>query len=332
MYVNDLPRYEILSEEAMAVLDKGWRRIVSELGVEFMLPEAVEYFREAGQKVEGEKVFLDPEFLLEQVAKAPREFELQARNPEHSLHIGGNHMAFSAVYGPPFVRDGDVRRDATMADFENFVRLSQVFPSSTRRAARSSSPTTGRSTRATSTWSTRSRPSPTSRTWARSSRPRTRATRSRWGRSCSAGPRHCGAPRVHLVDQLQLAAALGRPHAQRDARVQPHPPGGGGHAVPAHGRDVAGVDPGHARPADGRGAVGHRPHAARCAGLPRGVRLLSLEHRHEIRLPELRHARVGDRPALHRTDRSQLRPALAQRRRSQREPDRPTRRRPTRRS
>ena len=128
MYVNDLPRYEILSEEAMAVLDKGWRRIVSELGVEFMLPEAVEYFREAGQKVEGEKVFLDPEFLLEQVAKAPREFELQARNPEHSLHIGGNHMAFSAVYGPPFVREGDVRRDATMADFENFVRLSQVFP------------------------------------------------------------------------------------------------------------------------------------------------------------------------------------------------------------
>ena len=38
MYVNELPRYEILSEEAMAVLDRGWRRIVSELGIEFMLP------------------------------------------------------------------------------------------------------------------------------------------------------------------------------------------------------------------------------------------------------------------------------------------------------
>ena len=62
------------------------------------------------------------------MAKAPRDFELQARNPEHTLHIGGNHMAFAGVYGPPFVREGDVRRDATMADFENFVRLSQVFP------------------------------------------------------------------------------------------------------------------------------------------------------------------------------------------------------------
>src|SRR4051794_31996570 len=127
MFVNDMPRYEILSEEAMDVLDRGWRRIVSELGVEFMLPEAVEYFRAAGQKVEGDKVFLDPEFVLEQVAKAPREFDLVARNPDHTVHIGGNHMVFSGVYGPPFVREGDTRRDAKMADFENFVRLSQSF-------------------------------------------------------------------------------------------------------------------------------------------------------------------------------------------------------------
>ncbi|MET0818088.1 MAG: trimethylamine methyltransferase family protein [Solirubrobacteraceae bacterium] len=128
MYVNALPRYEILSDEAISVLDGGWRRIVSELGVEFMLEESVELFRAAGQKVEGEKVFLDPDFVLEQVAKAPREFDLVARNPEQSVHIGGQHMVFGGVYGPPFVREGDVRRDAKMADFENFVKLSQSFP------------------------------------------------------------------------------------------------------------------------------------------------------------------------------------------------------------
>ena len=37
MFVNQSPRYEILSEESMAVLDRGWRRIVSELGVEFTI-------------------------------------------------------------------------------------------------------------------------------------------------------------------------------------------------------------------------------------------------------------------------------------------------------
>jgi trimethylamine---corrinoid protein Co-methyltransferase len=128
MFVNSLPRYEILSEDAMAVLDRGWRRIVSEIGIEFLLDEALEEFRKAGQKVDGNKVVLDPEFLLEQVAKAPREFDLQARNPERTVHIGGDHMVFASVYGCPFIREGDVRREATMNDFENLVKLSHAFP------------------------------------------------------------------------------------------------------------------------------------------------------------------------------------------------------------
>jgi trimethylamine--corrinoid protein Co-methyltransferase len=125
--INTMPRYEILTGEALEELDRGWRRLVSELGVEFILPEAVDYFRMAGQEVDGQIVKLDPDFVLEQVAKAPREFELQARNPEHTVRIGGDGMVFASVYGCPFVREGDRRRDATMADFENLVRLSQAF-------------------------------------------------------------------------------------------------------------------------------------------------------------------------------------------------------------
>lgn len=127
MFRNQMPRYEVLSEDAMATLDAGWRRLVSEIGVEFMDARARDLFAAAGQKVEGDTVFLDPDFVLEQVAKAPREFDLQARNPEHSVHIGGDAMAFGAVYGPPFVRQGDVRRDGTMDDFRNFARLAQSF-------------------------------------------------------------------------------------------------------------------------------------------------------------------------------------------------------------
>jgi trimethylamine--corrinoid protein Co-methyltransferase len=127
MFVNRMPRYEVLSEDAMATLDKGWRRLMSEIGVEFMVDRALELFRQAGQKVDDRKVFLDPDFVLEQVAKAPREFDLQARNPANSVHIGGDSMAFGAVYGPPFVRQGEVRRDGTMDDFRNFARLAQSF-------------------------------------------------------------------------------------------------------------------------------------------------------------------------------------------------------------
>ena len=71
MFVNKMARYELLSPDAVEVLDRGWRRIVSEIGVQFVKPEAVELFRQAGQKVEDQTVWLDPEFVLEQVAKAP---------------------------------------------------------------------------------------------------------------------------------------------------------------------------------------------------------------------------------------------------------------------
>src|ERR1035441_3109839 len=128
MFRNTMPRYETLSPDPIGVLDRGWRRIVSEIGVQFAKPEAVELFRQAGQKTDGEVVFLDPEFVLEQVAKAPREFDVQARNPANTVHIGGDQMVFSGVYGSPFVREGDVRRDASMEDFRRLTRLAQLFP------------------------------------------------------------------------------------------------------------------------------------------------------------------------------------------------------------
>src|SRR3954451_18278273 len=127
MFRNRMPRYEVLSQDAMATLDRGWRRLISEIGVEFLDDRALDLFRKAGQKVEDRTVFLDPDFVLEQVAKAPHEFDLQARNPDNSVHIGGDAMAFGAVYGPPFVREGEVRRDGTLADFKNFARLAQSF-------------------------------------------------------------------------------------------------------------------------------------------------------------------------------------------------------------
>jgi trimethylamine--corrinoid protein Co-methyltransferase len=126
--VNDLPRYEILDEAALAELERGWRRIVSDLGIEFLHDESLDYLRGAGQEVDGQLVKFDPDWILEQVAKAPPEFDLQARNPERNAHIGGNNMVFSAVYGCPFVREGLERRDATYRDFENLVKLAQSFP------------------------------------------------------------------------------------------------------------------------------------------------------------------------------------------------------------
>ena len=96
--------------------------------MEFGDAQALELFRQAGRRSRTRTVVrFDPDFVLEQVAKAPRSFDVQARNPANTVHIGDDAMAFGAVYGPPFVREGEVRRDASMDDFRNFTRLSQSF-------------------------------------------------------------------------------------------------------------------------------------------------------------------------------------------------------------
>jgi len=128
MFVNKMARYELLSPDAIEVLDRGWRRIVSEIGVQFVKPEAVELFAKSGQKIDGQTVWLDPDFVMEQVAMAPHEFDVQARNPKNNVHVGGDHMIFSGVYGPPFVRSGAERHDATMEDFRKLSMLAQSFP------------------------------------------------------------------------------------------------------------------------------------------------------------------------------------------------------------
>src|SRR5438270_3712678 len=121
-----MPRYEPLSEEALATIDAGVERLASEVGVQFDHPQALELFREAGQTVEDTTVRFDPGFLRAQAALAPSEFRMQARNPERSLTIGGDHMIFGPANGPPFVRVDGERRDGTMADLEALLKLTHL--------------------------------------------------------------------------------------------------------------------------------------------------------------------------------------------------------------
>jgi trimethylamine--corrinoid protein Co-methyltransferase len=126
MFENRLPRFEPLSEEALAAIDAGVERLAAEVGVQFDHPRALELFRAAGQTVEESCVRFDPGFLRAQAAHAPGEFRLRARNPERNLVVGGDHMIFAPAQGPPFVRIEDERRDGTMADLESLLALTQL--------------------------------------------------------------------------------------------------------------------------------------------------------------------------------------------------------------
>jgi trimethylamine--corrinoid protein Co-methyltransferase len=125
----NLPVYELLNPEGVQRVHEMSMRILRELGIDFYDDEAREILRAHGADVRGDTVFFDEELLLKYVGMAPSQFTQLARNPQNNVTIGGNNMVFAPVYGCPFVEDLDGgRREATLKDFQNFVKLAYMSP------------------------------------------------------------------------------------------------------------------------------------------------------------------------------------------------------------
>ncbi len=127
---RQIPVYDVLSTEGLELIEYNADTVLQEIGIEFRDDaEALAMWRDAGADVDGERVRM-PRGLARQLAStAPQHFVQHARNPERSVEIGRGSTVFAPVYGPPFVRDLDGgRRYATIADFENFVKLAYLSP------------------------------------------------------------------------------------------------------------------------------------------------------------------------------------------------------------
>lgn len=128
-YVRNIPAYELLSAEGIEVVHDASMRILEDIGIDFRDEESLEIWRQAGAGVEGQRVRIPRELAMEKVRLAPSEFTQHARNPARSVRIGGRHMVFGPVYGPPYVRDFDrKRRDSLLSDHVNFVKLTYMTP------------------------------------------------------------------------------------------------------------------------------------------------------------------------------------------------------------
>lgn len=122
---RNIPNFEVLSEEALDIIEANAETILEEVGVNFVdNPGALERWRAAGAEIDGERVRIPRGLARELIKTAPSQFTQHARNPEKSVVIGGKNMVLAPVYGPPFVRDAaGGRRYATMDDFQKFVKL-----------------------------------------------------------------------------------------------------------------------------------------------------------------------------------------------------------------
>jgi len=126
--VNPYPPLEVLDAEAIERIHEAALDVLESLGVDVWSAAALDAFARAGAEVDraGRHVRLDRGLVMEAIAKAPAEFTLHARNPARSLIIGGNHVNFTMVAGPPHCTDLDRgRRAGTYADLCDLIRLGQ---------------------------------------------------------------------------------------------------------------------------------------------------------------------------------------------------------------
>ncbi len=243
----------------------------------------------------------DPDWVLECVESAPSEFDLVARNPERTVHLGGRHMVFS----PPRARRSCAR--ATTG-------ARRRWPTSRTCAA---------SARRTTSWTRRAASAASPATAPLDSRHldmllavQTLTDKPYMGAVITEG---AAVDTIAMTDILfggpaddpvrgvrrrerELAHALRHAHDRGDDRLRGRRAGRDHHAVPAHGRDVAGVGAGVARPADRRGAGRPRPQPGGASRRAGGAGVVPLAYRHAVGLARVRRPRVGDGPALLRPD------------------------------
>ena len=123
--------FEIVSEEGLALLEWNADSILEQVGVEIRdYPSALKVFGDAGADVTGTRVRFARGLCRQIVmATAPATYIQHGRNPERNVQIGGNATVFAPNYGSPFAYDIDKgRRYATIADFQNFVKLAYMSP------------------------------------------------------------------------------------------------------------------------------------------------------------------------------------------------------------
>ena len=118
-----------LSDEGVQRIHEAAMFILEDIGIEFLNHEALSILREAGCTVQGENVRMGRDFVMDMIARAPRQWTITPRNPARQITIGGDHILFGNVSSPPNYWDMATGRklSGTREMCRDLLKLSQYF-------------------------------------------------------------------------------------------------------------------------------------------------------------------------------------------------------------
>ncbi|MGA1027140.1 MAG: trimethylamine methyltransferase family protein, partial [Lutimaribacter sp.] len=102
---NPFPLMSVFSDDEAAHMHETALRILEELGMRVLLPEARQIYAAAGARVVDDMVYIGREIVSAALASAPRKIHCHAGNPARDvvLELGG--LAFQPGAGAPNATD-----------------------------------------------------------------------------------------------------------------------------------------------------------------------------------------------------------------------------------
>lgn len=128
--VNPFEPTRIFSDDQIESIHIAALGMLERKGMRVLSPRGRAALAAAGAKVDESThmVQLDPGMVAKALTTVPTEVELVARNPARSCRVGGRHVVFAPVAGPPSVSDlVRGKRTGGIEDFRDFVKLAQSF-------------------------------------------------------------------------------------------------------------------------------------------------------------------------------------------------------------
>jgi trimethylamine---corrinoid protein Co-methyltransferase len=128
--VNPFAPVRIFSDDQIESMHVAALAILERQGMRVLSPRGRAVLAAAGAAVDESTnmVRLEAGLIRQALAAVPAEVNLVARNPARSCHVGGRHVIFAPVAGPPSVSDLQRgKRTGSIEDFRDFVKLSQAF-------------------------------------------------------------------------------------------------------------------------------------------------------------------------------------------------------------
>lgn len=126
--VNPYTPLEVLGAGQVEQIHEASLTLLENHGMKVMHDGARRLLEQAGASVDhgSQMVRFDRGLVMENVALAPSEITLHARNPAKNIVLGGKHLAFTSVGGPAYMNDLQRgRRRGSFAEACDYIKLVQ---------------------------------------------------------------------------------------------------------------------------------------------------------------------------------------------------------------